>query len=205
MQKICDIVLNFNNDAYEFYEWEKEDSLTHIKSINAFKVSDKCLYDFIYNDVCVNNDFLDLIKGKTQCYKEKLKIDYACVLYTDKKSCAFMFNKDGNVIKRSFLLFDEEDELIDSNCDVNKIDYKVLKSGYFNNLLTRKECNMYKNIYNYFNNILDKDEIKYLYFECFNKKEDNYDKAYNKLLKSLKEYDFSVIKKLDSIIKITKK
>ena len=31
MTYIYDIVLNFNNDFYEFYEWDKNDNLTLIK------------------------------------------------------------------------------------------------------------------------------------------------------------------------------
>ena len=38
---IYDILLNFNNEFYEFYEWEKSDLLFHIKKFLFIKSKTK--------------------------------------------------------------------------------------------------------------------------------------------------------------------
>ena len=48
MTYIYDIVLNFNNDFYEFYEWDKNDNLTLIKKIPLIKVESDFL-DQVFN------------------------------------------------------------------------------------------------------------------------------------------------------------
>ena len=64
MTYIYDIVLNFNNDFYEFYEWEKNDNLTLIKKIPLIKVE---------------SDFLD------QVFNLKLRIDDPLILEINNK------------------------------------------------------------------------------------------------------------------------
>lgn len=209
MKKIYDILVNFNKNAYEFYEWNKEDLIEHIKSIECIKVSNNCLNDFINNDVKVNKNFLDTIYNKTELYGNKLikNIEYACILYNDVQACAFEFDKDGWIKFKSFLLFDEEDDVISySKKDITtNIDYKVLKYNKKNNFLTRKEIKTMNVINNYLDNIKNSEEIKYLYFECFDKKEDSISKAYDILKKSINHFDKTVITRLHDIIGLLKK
>ena len=46
MSYVYDIVLNFNNDYYDFYEWKNDDLIYHIKRINLIRVDSK-----VYNDI----------------------------------------------------------------------------------------------------------------------------------------------------------
>ena len=41
MDYIYDIVLNFQNNYYDFYEWQKEDKIINIKKIPIYKISTK--------------------------------------------------------------------------------------------------------------------------------------------------------------------
>ena len=61
MNYIYDIVLNFNSNYYEFYEWNKNDNIINVRKIPVFKVDNQTYYDFKFNDIIVNNDFLKLI------------------------------------------------------------------------------------------------------------------------------------------------
>ena len=58
---IYDIILNFNKDYYEFFQWKKSDKILNVKKIPAFKVSDSDLYNFKHNDVIVDKDFISKI------------------------------------------------------------------------------------------------------------------------------------------------
>ena len=50
MNFIYDILLNFNNEYYEFYDWNNDDKLTHIRKMPIFKISDDALKNIIYNE-----------------------------------------------------------------------------------------------------------------------------------------------------------
>ena len=50
MSYVYDLVLNFNGDLMDFYEWKKDDSLCHIKRINIIKVDSNTYNDF-YNNI----------------------------------------------------------------------------------------------------------------------------------------------------------
>ena len=66
MKNIYDILVNFKKIPYEFYEWNKEDDVKHVKKMPSIKVSDSTLYDIFYNDAVVSKNFLDQIKDKTE-------------------------------------------------------------------------------------------------------------------------------------------
>ena len=112
---ISDILLNFldGERLYEFFEWKEDDLYDHIKRIPLYRVNTKTLYDFIFKDVkCLS---LEEIKGQTEVFKTRgiKKIEYAFVLCDIKKAVAFECDKKGNVIARSSLLLDEEEEVLD--------------------------------------------------------------------------------------------
>ena len=41
MNYIYDLLLNFNENIYEFYDWNKTDNIKHIKKIPIFKIDSK--------------------------------------------------------------------------------------------------------------------------------------------------------------------
>ena len=122
MKNVYDILVNFKKIAYEFYEWDCDDEIRHIKVMPSFKVSDKCVIDFLDNNVRVDDDFLIKIKGKTEsfCGRTIKIINYACVIYSDEVALALEFDTNGNVIGKSKLLFDEADDIIESGKDEEK-------------------------------------------------------------------------------------
>lgn len=212
MKNVYDILVNFKKSAYEFYEWNREDNIDHIKVIPSFLVSDECLYDFINYKVKVDKSFLEQIYGKTETFTNHLVkvIDYACILYNDDTCLAAEFNSDGYIIGKSKLLFDEEDDVIISkkNNEQTNINYFVEDKNTLHKSYTRKEVNMVRILNGYLDNIFNKnevDEIKYMYFECFNLIENDSKKAYEKLRKSVSEVDLNIMKKLKTLIKVLKK
>ena len=55
---IYDILLNFNTEFFEFYEWEKSDLLFHIKKIPIYKVETKVIEDFLTKKVIIDSPLL---------------------------------------------------------------------------------------------------------------------------------------------------
>lgn len=212
MKKTYDILVNYQKIAYEFYDWNKTDDVKHIKVIPTFKVSDKCLQDFYNYDLMVDRTFLDMIKDKTEIFIKGLTVKepYACVLFSSYSALSFKFDKQGNVIGKSNLLFDEADDIITTfySLEETKINYKVTNMEKLNCFYTRYESKMIDDLINYLKQIQKNSndyETKYIYFECFNKEIDSSKKAYEKLFNSVNKLDFKVIEKLKNLMKVLKK
>ena len=170
MTYIYDILLNFNEEFYDFYDWNKTDKIIHIKKIPIYKVDEGVLNDIIYNKVKIKDDFLMLIKDKTEVfYKHEIgKIKFGCLLYSNEKIVALNINENGNVIGFSDLLIDEYTEIIDTLDEVKyiKIEYEILNKKDTELFKTRndklKENYIYKNIYK-----LTNEQLEYVYYEMF--------------------------------------
>ena len=49
MNYIYDIYLNFNNIPYDFFEWNKNDNLIHLKKIPIYKVKTE-VFNLMYSN-----------------------------------------------------------------------------------------------------------------------------------------------------------
>ena len=208
---IYDIILNLLNSKriYEFFEWEVSDSIENIKKIPLFVVSSDTLYDIVNNEVNLCDDFLKLIKNKTLVFgdREDQVIKYAFLL-TNKECCyAFELNDQGNVIFKSSLLLDEEEEILSISKTMRLYDlkYELIKANNNYKSLTRKEEKKIEFIVKELNKTYKENEyskMDYLYQECFNKKS-TYEKEYNKLLEIVSKNNKEIINKLYFILKLS--
>lgn len=209
MKNIYDILVNFKKIPYEFYEWNKEDDVKHVKKMPSIKVSDSTLYDIFYNDAVVSKNFLDQIKDKTEIFfgRTVKKVKYACVIYNDVVALSILLNDNGEIIGKSKLLFDEEDDVLKEDVPLKEIDYNVIKKVKKISGLTRREAKIVLLLSKYLDKIHESkknDEIKYMYFECFNKVEEDNEKAYKNLKNEVLKANLNVIETLKTLIKVLK-
>ena len=210
MKNIYDILVNFKKIPYEFYEWNKEDDVKHVKKMPSIKVSDSTLYDIFYNDAVVSKNFLDQIKDKTEIFfgRTVKKVKYACVIYNDDVALSILLNDNGEIIGKSKLLFDEEEDVLKEDVPVKEIDYNIIKKSKKISGLTRREAKIVLLLSKYLDKIYENkknDEIKYMYFECFNKVEEDNEKAYKNLKNEVLKANLNVIEALKTLIKVLKK
>ena len=209
MKNIYDILVNFKKIPYEFYEWNKEDDVKHVKKIPSITVSDSALYDIFYNDAVVSKDFLDQIKDKTEIFfgRTVKKVKYACVIYNDDVALSILLNDNGEIIGKSKLLFDEEEDVLKEDVPLKEIDYNIIKKAKKISGLTRREAKIVLLLSKYLDKIHESkknDEIKYMYFECFNKVEEDNEKAYKNLKNEVLKANLNVIETLKTLIKVLK-
>ena len=190
MTYIYDILLNFNEDFYEFFEWEKGDNIYHFKKIPIFKVDTKFMEDLITKKITIDSKFLDLIMNKSEVYDGKrIKyFNYSC-LFTDSYKVVGVNILDNN-IKISDLLIDEAEDAIDisKRCKMIDIAYNIISNKNINYFDTRREIKIKNNLISEIKSIYKErnfDKLKYLYFEYFNKNVDDVDLIYDDLIKSL--------------------
>lgn len=209
MKNIYDILVNFKKIPYEFYEWNKEDDVKHVKKMPSIKVSDSALYDIFYNYAVVSKKFLDQIKDKTEIFfgRTVKKVKYACVIYNDDVALSILLNDNGEIIGKSKLLFDEEEDVLKEDVPVKEIDYNIIKKSKKISGLTRREAKIVLLLSKYLDKIYENkknDEIKYMYFECFNKVEEDNEKAYKNLKNEVLKANLNVIETLKTLIKVLK-
>lgn len=207
MTYIYDILLNFNNDFYEFYEWNCDDYLYHIKRIHLIKIDSKTYNDILNNKVEIKDDLLFNIFNKCEYFDNRkvMSIPYAIMLTDSYRVMAITLNMNGIVTKYSSLLLDEEEDVLEVSEKLGtiKLNYSIIEERKLNNL-TRNE----RNIIKYIKKDLDRaykdkniNKLKYLYYEYFNKENDNINLIYNSLIDTLnnkindKHYDlYNLIK-----------
>ena len=205
MNYIYDIVLNFNREYYNFFEWDKKDTIVNIKKIPLFKVEDKLFNIFKYYNVNVDNSFTNMIKDKTSTYS-KLKLEYAAIICNGKEAIAILLNKNGVLIKRSSLLLDEEEEVLNEINDNNIFNIEIVKSSKnkvsFINRCQKEKKDFLINYINKENNITN---LKYLYYDYFEKEINDISNIKSSLIKEIKHNWNSKLDKFYETVKIFKK
>lgn len=188
MSYIYDIVLNFNKEYYEFFEWKKSDKIINVKKIPVFKVSTSDISIFKYDVIKVEKEFLDKIFELTLFYS-KIDYKYMCLISDGNETIGLMFDKEGNLIKRSGLIFDEENEVNDEvvDNDIVNINYVIKKHNDIK-LISRVDKEKKEYLYKYINDLdieNDKNIFKYMYYDYFEEEEENVVKIKEKLLDEL--------------------
>ncbi len=191
---IYDVLLNFNDidKIYEFYEWNMDDAVDHIKRIPLIKVDSKTMDDFVFGKVVVSKDFLELIYHKTEIFNKRkiVREDYISLFTDGRIVMAIEFNKDGESLYKSRLLLDEENEIanLSFKMDYLNIDYNVIERYIDNSYLTRNEKKIKNYLINEINSTYENknyDKLKYLYVECFGKKSEDTKTMYHSLIDSM--------------------
>ena len=205
MKYIYDIILNFNERLYEFYEWKDNDNIEYIKKIPIFKVSNNVFCDIKNNKVIVNTDFINSIYNKCEVYGNYGigKIDYATLFCIDDDVIALEFNEKGEVIYISDLYIDEKNDILSyvKKLNICALEYKKINK-YKDYLITRKEASMINFIKREINLIYKSDnldKLKFIYYECFNKFPDNI----SKINSDLEKYIFDNPNKLYDLLKLS--
>lgn len=200
---IYDILLNWSSDGvYEFFEWDVNDELEHVKKIPLQRVSSEILKVFFFEKVKVDTSFLTKIKKKTECYFHNgVDIVSYATLFSDGKRClALEFNEQGDVLYKSTLLLDEEEEVLEMTEElvITPITYEVLQKEKEITCLTRKEIADKNYLLKELAKIEKEEEkINYLYEEYFEDEQTDAEK-YQQLQKKIIKEEGSVLEELKS-------
>ena len=168
MNYVYDILLNFNERFYDFYDWNVRDLIDHMRKIPIFKVSKNVLEDFLNYDIKIEKEFLDKVQDKAEIFwgRKVKNISYAFLLTDCKKVIGFKL-KD-NQLLISDLLLDEEEVALEMVPLLNETKILYSKKNIFNkqNFKTRKEEDLEKNLKKALIHLEDEQNIerlKYIY------------------------------------------
>ena len=171
-----DILLNWTKEERlkEFYEWNLEDDLEHIKRMPIIRIRESLLKDLLTSKVKIDKTFLSKIKYKSESYfhNEIDVIDYAVIVTTEKKALALELDNEGNIMYKSSLLIDEEEEVLEIGEElvIMDIPYEVITKNKKVSYLTRKEEEEKKFLIKEIKKIKqnkERSKLNYLYKEFF--------------------------------------
>ncbi len=168
MKYIYDIILNFQKNYYQFFEWSPKDKIINISKAPLFRVSNKDIIDLKENEIIVNKEFIKKIPTNNP---RKNKI---CIVSNNKIAIALLFNNEGYLLKRSSLIFEEEEEAISLAKNLNNTSIYYQKNSKIkvkNALRITKEKK--DTIISYIKNTDNILNLKYIYYECFEKEINN--------------------------------
>ena len=187
MEYIYDILLNFQKDYCDFFEWQPSDKIINIKKIKLYKINNKDYLSLKYNNIILDTNIFD-----------------NQVLVTNGIEVMGLLFKNNKLLKRSSLLIDESSDILNhlSNQKITNLKYLQNIPQKINYLgRNYQEKNQYLN--NFFSKInFNKDEylLKYIYYDLTNIIEDNPNTIYNKLLE-IKKHDYNHLYQIINKIK----
>ncbi|MBS7020253.1 MAG: hypothetical protein KH135_00040 [Firmicutes bacterium] len=202
MNYIYDILLNLNDSAYDFYEWNLNDPIVHIRKTPIFRISYEQLLGLKQNKFEVQEEFLKKIENKTEEFTNRSveKISHLFLATDMHTVMAFSLNERGISMKRSMLLVDEEMEILEisKTLPLTTIAYRTLKKEFKREFETRNDQEMKrrlkKEIYKLSHKNVEK--LKYLYYECFDEMEEDVKKIVNRFSMELNHRYTKISKKL---------
>lgn len=190
MDYIYDIVLNFQNNYYDFFEWKETDKIINVKKILVYTVSTEDYLNLKYNEVIIDNKILP----------KQIKM---FLITNGLEVMGLLIDNEGRIVKKSSLIFDEADEILEEKESIKKLPLKYMQNIIkprisYSRLITEK----IRFVEKYFSKIdINKDEylLKYIYYDIYNKEENNI----NKINKELRELiNININKIYDSIKKV---
>lgn len=172
MSYIYDIVLNFNRLYYDFYEWKDTDNILNFRKIPLFKINNKDYINYKYDDIRFSKGFLDLVR-ECSCLMNGNSSVTAFLVSNGREVMGIRIDNEGNVIGRSSLLIDEEEEIINdiSDLDISKIEYDIIGKNSDDRFISRIIREKKKYLMDFFNNNDDINIYKYIYYDFYEKEE----------------------------------
>lgn len=203
-----DILLNFgdDNNLFEFYEWEESDDVEFVKKIPLFRVPTNILTDCLKYKVKFDNTLLEQIKDKT-ILKSSNHLENAFLISDAKNALALELNSEGIVVSRSKLLLADEENLLEIMFTMKETNLKYKKQEKYSPKEQLRQMEKIKKLIKCEIDTLyeskNYSKLKYLYYEWFNKNNENIDTVYKEMTTSLQKDYNENLKRVYDFIKLS--
>ena len=207
MHYYYDLLVNLDEVAWEFYEWEKKDVILLSKKIPFLRINEKEFKEISDYEGKIEKNWLKPYIGKTQIKKDKSK--NLLLLSTTKNSLVIEINSTGQIISRSKLLIEDENNCneLASSLKETTIPFssqqKIPLRSDFRQAI--KEKNLIKIELKTLKETKNTTKCSYLYYEWFNILEDDLSTMLENCLKELKKPYTLKIHKIASLIRLSYK
>ena len=204
-----DVLLNFGSEeeVYEFYEWDNEDTIEFVKKIPLFRVSTQTLLDQFKYKTAFTEEFLKQIENKTIVKSTNETLSYAFILSDAKNTIALELDAAGKVINRSKLLLSDEANLLEMLFTMRETELVYEKGEKYKKRSGLRQVSEIKKLIKCEIDTLftskNKSMLIYLYYECFNKESEDISVMVRDMKNALKkEYDVN-FSRIHDLIELT--
>ena len=171
MDYVYDIVLNFHDTYYEFYEWKSTDKIINIKKIPIYKVSTKDYLNIKNNDIIIDSKTLS-------------KTNKMFLITSGFEILGLYLDSNGKVLKKSSLIFEESDDILEDK-DLFKninIKYQIIKTNKitYQSRITKEKSKYIKKYLKSLDKTKDEYILKYIYYDIYNLIEEDSNIIYSK-------------------------
>lgn len=170
MNYYYDLLVNLQEEFYEFYEWEKKDEIVAIKKTPILRVNHKVLLDFLSKECTISENMVLHLAEKTISKNKKEKING--FLLTDTKNAIFLeFDVEGKIIYKSKLLVEDENNIneVSTAMKMDEIEYtsgKPLKVRKETRITTKEKQKIQAEL-NSLEQQKNQAKCQYLYYKWF--------------------------------------
>lgn len=186
MKTFTNIVVNFDDIMYYFYEWEDGDKIEYIKEIPLIKVSKKTFKNILLYHILLDPTFIAEIKGKTLINQTVIN---ALIITDSVHAIVLEFDDNGYDIAISTLGVNDELDICEESFKIKNenIPFKILEKREFNRIGRKDKLihNFIKLELEELSTFKDKNKISYFYKELFHKECKDYNKALAEMVSSL--------------------
>ena len=130
MNYIYDVLLNFQKEYYDFFDWNQNDNLYHMRKVPIIKVTNLNLKE-IKNNIIKFDNLLNLINNKAERFSKNTisKQKYIFIISNENECLALKLNKNGIITHKSSLLPNEQDDIIEISKiqKITTLNYKIIK------------------------------------------------------------------------------
>ena len=205
MHYYYDLLVNLDEIPWEFYEWDKKDTILSVKKIPMIRIKEQDFLKIYCYEGQIEEEWLKTYQKKT-FMKGNIKTATMLLLSSTKNSLVIELSDTGQIIARSKLLIEDENNCNELATSLKEIEIpfkktkKILQRKEFRQALEEKRLIKVE-----LNSIKQNENISkcsYLYYEWFGKLENDLDKMIEICLKELKK-DYSIqVHKIASLIRL---
>lgn len=178
MDYVYDIVLNFHDTYYEFYEWKSTDKIINVKKVPIYKVSTKDYLNIKNNDIIIDSKVLS-------------KTNKIFLITSGFEILGLYLDSTGKVLKKSSLIFEESDDILEDKDLIKNINikYQIIKQNKitYQSRINKEKSKYLKKYFKTLDKVKDEYLLKYIYYDIYNIPEEDSNIIYKKLQELLKK------------------
>lgn len=178
MDYVYDIVLNFHDTYYEFYEWKSTDKIINVKKVPIYKVSTKDYLNIKNNDIIIDSKTLS-------------KTNKIFLITSGFEILGLYLDSTGKVLKKSSLIFEESDDILEDKDLIKNINikYQIIKQNKitYQSRINKEKSKYLKKYFKTLDKVKDEYLLKYIYYDIYNIPEEDSNIIYKKLQELLKK------------------
>lgn len=208
MHYYYDLLVNLDETPWEFYEWDKRDTIIPIKKIPIIRIKEQDFLKIYCYEGQIEEEWIKIYQKKT-ILKGNVQNPTMLLISSTKNSLVLEIANDGKIINRSKLLIEDENNANELATTLKEISIPFKKTKQIKKRTEFRQALEEKKLIKIELKTLKEKEntskCAYLYYEWFGKLETDLDKMIEKCSQELKKTYSLKFHEIASLIRLSYK